>query len=163
MHKKEKYINKSMYSIQGLSTVANSLPSSVSKILKKGGHNYSTIINNWSELVGKEISKLCYPKSIKTNKELEKGTIILNVIHGSEIEVEYSKKNIIDKINAFFGYEFVKQVKLILIDKKVKANINDSYSNLKHKKMGKKINEIENINLKKKLNNLLKEYEGKNS
>ena len=87
----------------------------------------------------------------------------MNVIHGSEIEVEYSKKNIIDKINAFFGYEFVKRVKLILIDKKVKVNVNDSYSNLKNKKMGKKINEIENINLKKKLNNLLKEYESKNS
>ena len=46
--------------------------------------------------------------------------------------MEYSKKNIIDKINAFFGYEFIKQVKLILIDKKVKVNVNDTYSNLKN-------------------------------
>ena len=56
MHKKKKYINKSMYSIQGLSTVGNSLPKSLNKILKKGGHNYSSIINNWVELVGKKTS-----------------------------------------------------------------------------------------------------------
>ena len=54
MHKKKKYINKSMYSIQGLKTVGNSLPRNLDKILKKGGHNYSSIINNWVELVGKE-------------------------------------------------------------------------------------------------------------
>ena len=70
------------------------------------------------------------------------------------------QKRHLDKIK---GYLILKQVKLILIDKKVKVNINDSYSNLKNKKMGNKINEIENINLKKKLNNLLKEYESKNS
>ena len=51
MHKKKKYINKSMYSIQGLSTVGNSLPKSLNKILKKGGHNYSSIINNWGEYI----------------------------------------------------------------------------------------------------------------
>ncbi len=152
-----------MYSIQGLTTVANSLPNSVNKILKKGGHNYSTVINNWGELVGKEISKLCYPKSIKTNKELENGTLILNVIHGNQIEVEYNKKNIIEKINAFFGYEFIKNIKLILIDKKLKFQEQNLLSNLKNRKIEKNIDKIENMNLKKKLNSLLKEYENKNS
>ena len=64
-----------MYSIQGLRTIGNSLPRSFSKILKKGGHNYSSIISNWSELVGYKIAKICYPKSIKTNKELKDGVI----------------------------------------------------------------------------------------
>ena len=65
MHKKKKYINKSMYSIQGLKTVGNSLPKSLDKILKKGGHNYSSIINNWVDIVGKKISNVCYPKIYK--------------------------------------------------------------------------------------------------
>ena len=59
-----------MYSIQGIRTVSNSLPKGLKKILKKGGHNYNTIIENWSNLVGKKISDACYPKSVKTNKEL---------------------------------------------------------------------------------------------
>ena len=163
MHKKRKYINQSMYSIQGLKTVGNSLPKSLGKILKKGGHNYSSIINNWVELVGKETSEMCFPKSIKADKEFKNGILVLNVSHGNQLDIEYSKKNIIDKINAFFGYQFVKQVKLVLIDKKVKINDKNTYLNFKNKRILKKINEIENSNLKKKLNNLLKEYESKNS
>ena len=89
-----------MYSIQGLKTVSNSLPRGLKTILKKGGHNYSSIIYNWSNLVGKKISSVCYPKSVKTDRELENGTLVLNVFHGDQILVEYSKKDIIDKINA---------------------------------------------------------------
>ena len=163
MHKKKKYINKSMYSIQGLRTVGNSLPKTLSKILKKGGHNYSSIINNWTELVGKNTSKICYPKSIKTNKELKDGMLTLNVSHGNQLDVEYSKKDIIDKINSFFGYKFIKQIKIVLIDEKISIKNKGSLSTLKNQKFDKKIDEIENLNLKKKLNNLIEEFGKKNS
>jgi len=163
MHKKKKYINKSMYSIQGLRTVGNSLPKTLGKILKKGGHNYSSIINNWTELVGKNTSKICYPKSIKTNKELKDGMLTLNVSHGNQLDVEYSKKDIIDKINSFFGYKFIKQIKIVLIDEKISIKNKGSLSTLKNQKFDKKIDEIENLNLKKKLNNLIEEFGKKNS
>ena len=113
-----------MYSIQGIRTVSNSLPKGLKKILKKGGHNYNTIIENWSNLVGKKISNICYPKSVKTNKELKDGVLILNVFHGDQIVVEYSKKDIMDKINVFFGYQFIKEIRLILIKEKIKKKSN---------------------------------------
>ena len=163
MHKKKKDINKSMYSIQGLRTVGNSLPKTLGKILKKGGHNYSSIINNWTELVGKNTSKICYPKSIKTNKELEDGMLTLNVSHGNQLDVEYGKKDIIDKINSFFGYKFIKQIKIVLVDEKINIKNKGSLSALKNQKFYKKIDEIENLNLKKKLNNLIEEFGKKNS
>lgn len=152
-----------MYSIQGLRTVGNSLPKTLSKILKKGGHNYSSIINNWTELVGKNISKICYPKSIKTNKELKDGMLVLNVSHGNQLDVEYSKKDIIDKINSFFGYKFIKQIKIVLIDEKINIKNKDSLNALKNQKFDKKIDEIENLNLKKKLSDLIEEFGKKNS
>jgi len=131
--------------------------------LKKGGHNYSSIINNWTELVGKNTSKMCYPKSIKTNKELKDGMLTLNVSHGNQLDVEYSKKDIIDKINSFFGYKFIKQIKIVLIDEKISIKNKGSLSTLKNQKFDKKIDEIENLNLKKKLNNLIEEFGKKNS
>jgi len=152
-----------MYSIQGLRTVGNSLPKTLGKILKKGGHNYSSIINNWTELVGKNTSKICYPKSIKTNKELKDGMLTLNVSHGNQLDVEYSKKDIIDKINSFFGYKFIEQIKIVLIDEKISIKNKGSLSALKNQKFDKKIDEIENLNLKKKLNNLIEEFGKKNS
>ena len=163
MHKKKKYINKSMYSIQGLKTVGNSLPKALDKILKKGGYNYSSIINNWTEMVGKKTSEICYPKSVKTNKELKDGILVLNVGHGNQLDVEYSKQDIIDKINSFFGYKFIKQVKIALVDEKIDMKNKNSLNSLKNKKFDDKINEIENSNLKKKLTKLVKEYENKNS
>ncbi len=152
-----------MYSIQGLRTVGNSLPKTLGKILKKGGHNYSSIINNWADLVGKKTSQQCYPKAIKTNKDLKDGVLVLNVSHGNELDVEYSKKNIIDKINSFFGYNFIKQVKTVVLDNEIDYKKTISHLSLKNKKLSSKINQIKNLSLKKKLNNLVKEYENKNS
>ena len=99
----------------------------------------------------------------KTNKELKDGVLVLNVSHGNQLDVEYSKKNIIDKINSFFGYNFIKQIKIVLIDDKVNIKNKVSLPNSKNKKLDDKINQIKNLNLKKKLSELVKEYENKNS
>ncbi len=163
MHKKKKYINKSMYSIQGLRTVSNSLPKAMDKILKKGGHNYSSIINNWTEIVGRKTAEICYPKSVKINRELKDGMLVLSVSHGNQLDVEYNKKDIVDKINSFFGYKFIKQVKITLIDEKVNVKNKNFLNSSKNKKFDDKINKIKNSNLKKKLINLVREYENKNS
>jgi len=155
MHGKKNYINKSKYSIQGLRTVSNSLSHGLKTILKKGGHNYSSIIYNWSDLVGKKISNICYPKSVRTDRELKNGTLVLNVFHGDQITVEYSKKDIIDKINTFFGYKFIKEIRLILIKEKVNKN-RKTYLNEDSKvRLQKKVEKIGNANLKKNLNHLI--------
>ena len=46
--------------------------------------------------------------------------MFLNVSHGDQLAVEYSKNDILGKINSFFGYEFIKQIRLILIKDKKK-------------------------------------------
>ena len=152
-----------MYSIQGLSTVGNSLPKSLNKILKKGGHNYSSIINNWVELVGKKTSDICYPKSIKTNRELENGILVLNVSHGNQLDVEYSKKDIIDKINSFFGYQFIKQIKTALIDEKIIIKNKKNFIRNKNEKINNMIDEIKDFKLKRKLTDLANEFGKKRS
>ena len=152
-----------MYSIQGIKTVSNSLPRGLKTILKKGGHNYSSIIYNWSNLVGKKISSVCYPKSVKTDRELENGTLVLNVFHGDQILVEYSKKDIIDKINAFFGYQFIKNIRLVLIKEKIDMNKSKKYLFYNGEKaiLKKKIEKIGNSNLKKNLTNLINVFSKK--
>ena len=161
MHGKKVYINKSMYSIQGIRTVSNSLPKGLKKILKKGGHNYNTIIENWSNLVGKKISDACYPKSIKTNKELKDGILILNVFHGDQVLVEYSKKEIMDKINVFFGYQFIKEIRLVLIKEKMKKVSKYNFSKEEKNKFQNKIDKINDSNLKQNLTNLINVFNKK--
>jgi len=161
MHGKKVYINKSMYSIQGLKTVSNSLPNGLKKILKKGGHNYSSIIYNWSDLVGRKISSVCYPKSVKADRDLKNGILMLNVFHGDQIVVEYNKQNIIDKINAFFGYQFIKEIRLVLIKEKIDRKKKLYFSSNQKVLFQKKIEKIGDFNLKKKLTNLINVYNKK--
>ena len=135
--------------------MSKALPRGLKTILKKGGHNYSSIINNWSSLVGRKIANVCYPKSIKTGKELRDGVLFLNVTHGDQLLVEYNKKDIIDKINAFFGYQFVKEIRLVLVREKVEIKKKHDLDKNQISEYHKKIENIENFQLKKKLEALI--------
>ena len=135
--------------------MSKALPHGLKSILKKGGYNYSSIIKNWSSLVGKKISTVCYPKSIKTGKELKNGILFLNVSHGDQLLVEYNKKDIIDKINTFFGYQFVKEIRLVLIREKIEMTRRQDLDKNQISKYHKKIENIENSQLKEKLESLI--------
>ena len=157
MHNK-KY-NKTQNFIQGLRPFSSSVPRELKKMLKKGGYNFSNIVDNWTKMVGKHTSDACYPSKIKTSKENINGTLILNVIHGKELEVEYAKKDIIDKINSFFGYSCVEQIKLKVIRKEEKKEINNLVKN--NIKFGKKIETIKNNELRNSLDRLIKAFNSK--
>ena len=150
-----------MYSIQGLKTVSNSLPRGLKTILKKGGHNYSSIIYNWSSLVGKKISSVCYPKSVKTDRELKNGILVLNVFHGDQVLVEYSKKDIIDKINTFFGYKFIKNIRIVLIKEKIEKKRRYDFNENQKARLQKKVEKIGDSNLKKNLIDLINVFNRK--
>ena len=112
--------NKTQTFIQGLRPFSSSIPKTLKKHLRKGGYNYSNIVDNWTKMVGKKISDACYPMTVKMGKEMRDGTLILNVIHGKEMEIEYEKKEIKDKINSFFGYNCIGNVTLKIVEDKIK-------------------------------------------
>ena len=87
MHYKQNNKETKTY-VQGLRSFGNTLPRGVKGILKRNGYNYSEIINKWSMLVGKDISKLSYPKTIKMNKINKNSTLVIAVERGNEIEIE---------------------------------------------------------------------------
>ncbi len=109
-------------------------------------------------MVNKKISDVCYPISIKMSKEMRNGTLILNVIHGNEMEIEYAKNEIIDKINSFFGYNCIGNIKLRIVQNKIE-NYKINLPKIKDfNKIEEKMNKIKNDKLKYSLNNLLKAY-----
>ena len=154
MHHKQNNKESKTY-VQGLRPFGNTLPRGVRGILKKNGYNYSEIISKWNMLVGKDISSYSYPKSIKMKKGESNGTLLLAIKRGNEINIEYSKNEIINKINSYFGYKLINEVRLQtfnLREKKVKnKNSNNNFS----KNFEKKINEIKNQNIRNSLSQLL--------
>ena len=121
MHYKQNNKESKTY-VQGLRPFGNTLPRSVKGILKKNGYNYSEIISKWNLLVGKDISSCCYPKSIKMTRGDKSGTLILSIERGNEINIEYSKNEIINKINSYFGYKLISTIKLKTFSAESKEN-----------------------------------------
>ena len=150
-----KYNNKeSKTYVQGLRPFGNTLPRGVKGILKKNGYNYSQIISKWNIIVGKNISNYCYPKSIKMQKENDSGMLILAIERGNELDIEYSKNEIISKINSYFGYKLISKIKLETFNKTINKNKNIFLKSSKNYE--EKINKIKNKTIRDSLADLLK-------
>ena len=156
MHNKNN--NKTQNYIQGLRPFSNSIPKNLKKYLRKSGYNYSNIVDNWTRMVSKKISDVCYPVTVKMEKGMKDGNLIINVIHGKEMEIEYAKNEIIDKINSFFGFNCIKKISLKIVEDKIMSK-NKMLPRIKDlKKIDEKIKKVNDAQLKKSLSNFLKAY-----
>tara|TARA_B100001093_G_scaffold495359_1_gene539759 strand:- start:659 stop:1147 length:489 start_codon:yes stop_codon:yes gene_type:complete len=159
MHNKKNNTNKTENFIQGLRPLSSSIPHGFKGILKKNGYNFSSVVDNWTKMVGKEISNICYPQNIKISRDVKNGLLILNVLHGKELEIEYKKKEIIEKINVFFGYDYIKEIKLRIIQERKK--INSKIKDVNSKKFNNELKIINNDSLKNSLKKLINAYNEK--
>ena len=161
MHSKNNN-NKSRNFIQGLRPFSSSIPKTLKKHLKKGGYNYSNIVDNWTKMVSKKISDACYPITVKMGKEMKDGTLVLNVLHGKELEIEYEKNEIMEKLNSFFGYNCISQVTLKIVQEKIqlKKNKFPKISNIM--KINENIDRVKDTQLKGSLNIFLKAFNERN-
>ena len=110
----------------------------------------------------KKISDSCYPLTIKMGKEMKDGTLVLNVLHGKELEIEYEKREIMDRINSFFGYNCINQVTLKIVEEKIKPRQNKFPKIKDFSKINEKMGKVNNSQLKNSLNNFLKAFNEKN-
>ena len=149
-------------SIQGLRSFKDTLPTKVKKILKKKGHIFSETLDNWRYIVGDELFKVCYPKSFKSSNKFSASTLSIMVKRGHEVEMEYSKNEIIKKINIYFNDRIVEKIRLITFDGNQKIFKREIIKDVTKNQYTKKITNIKNEKIKNsllKLSNLLKNNE----
>jgi len=156
MHNKQNNKESKTY-VQGLRSFGNTLPRGIKGILKKNGYNYAEIISKWNILVGKDIAASSFPKSIKMKKGDTNGTMLLAVKRGDEINIEYSKKEIINKVNSYFGYNLISEIRLSTFSLEVNKNINKKNQTILNNNFDKKINEIKSENIRNALSKLVRE------
>ncbi len=149
--------------IQGLRSFRDTLPKNIKKIINKKGHIYSETLNNWKYIVGEKLFKICYPKSFKNSNRFGVSTLFVMVKRGHEVDMEYSKKFIMDKMNSFFGYTVVEKLKFISFDddRNVISTRKNNEKNVTIKKYQNKLNNIKNDKIKKSLINFTKIFKNK--
>ena len=159
MHKKK--INNSLTKnfIQGLRPLSSTLPPKIKKVLKKNGFNLSSIVDNWTNIVGSDISNNCYPINVKAQGNSKEVALIINVIHGKEIDIEYNRKNIIDKVNSYFGYIFINKIQIKIINTKLNNQIKTE--NKSRNNFNSNLKKVQDINLRNKLEKLIIAYNEK--
>ena len=159
----KKYTKQRNGSIQGLRSFKDTLPKNIKKFISKRGQIYSETLNNWKHIVGENLFKVCYPKSYKNSNKFGVSTLTIMVRRGNEVDLEYSKKEIITRMNTFFGDQVVKKIKLTSFndERQIIVAKNDLDLNVTNNKFKDKISNVKNEKIKKSLLELTKVFKEK--
>ena len=149
--------------IQGLRSFKDTLPKNIKKVITNRGQIYSETLNNWKFIVGENLFRICYPKSFKNSNKFGVSTLLIMVKRGHEIDLEYSKKDIIDKMNNFFGKVIVEKIKFKSFEKEQKINTDTTLfkKSVVKNKYQNKINDVKNEKIKKSLLELSRVFKEK--
>ena len=150
-------------SVQGLRSFKDTLPKNIKKVIYNRGQIYSETLNNWKLIAGEILFKVCYPKSFKNSNKFGVSTLLIMVKRGHEVDLEYSKKEIIDRMNNFFGKTVVEKIKFTTFeeDQKISKDIKPNKINVTKNKYQNKINNVKNDKIKKSLLELTKVFREK--
>ena len=159
----KKYTKQRNSSIQGLRSFKDTLPKNIKKVINKKGHIYSETLSNWKYIVGDDLFKVCYPKSFKNSNKFGVSTLLIMVKRGREVDLEYSKKEIINRMNAFFNETVVERIKFTSFNDEKKVILEKSNTNLNvtNSKFNNKINNVKNEKIRKSLLELTKVFKEK--
>ena len=149
-------------SIQGLRSFKDTLPRNIKKVINKRGRIYSETLNNWKYIAGKDLFKVCYPKAFKDSNKFGVSTLLIMVKRGHEVDLEYSKKEIMDRMNSYFQNPVVERIKFTSFhDEKHIQEENKPKTDVTNNKFKNKINDIKNDKIKKSLIELTKVFKQK--
>ena len=139
--------NRSFSTLKPIHTL---LPENLKKLIKNHPtSNYENLKKSWNKIVGENLSKKC--ELVKVQKYNSENSIFLKVGRNYLIDVDYSRDEIIEKVNSFLGFKFASK---ILINIKENKSPQGVKKELKlNKKMESLIDSLHDEELKNKLKN----------
>ncbi len=147
-----------------------------SKVVEKAYANYGAawagLLSSWETIVGQALGDMCRPEKIswpagqqgqgesRSRHQKIGGTLVLKVAYGRALEIQHTTPQIIDRINAYYGYQAITQIKIIqgkisspeIVQKSVLSPLEPAASSQLDTRMAK----IKDSNLKDALRNLAK-------
>jgi hypothetical protein len=90
------------------------VPEIASKALGKKGLGYGKLVTDWWLIVGADLGeatqpvKLTFPRGERTD-----ATLTIDIVPARAIEVQHSMPQLIERVNAVFGYRAVARIKLV--------------------------------------------------
>lgn len=98
----------------GLRALAGAVPSIVAPILGKRGLAEAQLISEWASIIGADLAENAAPDRLSFPRgERRDGTLRLKVASGYALEIQHREPQLIERINAFFGYRAVARLHLV--------------------------------------------------
>lgn len=107
--------------------VGSFVPQLTRKAFEKFGFSAATLIMDWSTIVGGDVATYTQPERLKwpriadeavtegtvPQKNRAGATLLVRVDDARALDVQYKSKQIIERINAYFGYNAVAEIRII--------------------------------------------------
>jgi hypothetical protein len=83
------------------------------------GFAQGEVISHWAEIVGPDLAGVSAPERIKwprgsgEDKQKSGGTLVIRAAPGRGLDLQYEAPRIIGRVNGFFGYQAVAQIKVM--------------------------------------------------
>ena len=100
------------------------VPGLTRKAFERFGFSTAALLTDWAGIVGKDLARYTSPDKLKWPRgghetddeggpERQGATLVLRVDLGRGIDVQYRARQIIERINAHFGYRAVAELRII--------------------------------------------------
>ncbi len=111
----------------GAKTLGSFVPSLTRKAFEKYGFSAAALITDWPAIIGKDLASQTYPDRLKWPRAPEiagtdakpeskgrPGALLFLRVEGPRaLEIEYKRAQIAERINAYFGYRAIAEVRIV--------------------------------------------------
>ena len=107
-------------------SVGTFVPKITQKVFEKFGFSTATLLTDWAIIVGADLAAYTAPERLKWPRGFEGATdtgegetgragatLMLRVEPARALDIQYKARLLIDRINAYFGYRAVAEIRLI--------------------------------------------------
>ncbi|MFM9850280.1 MAG: DUF721 domain-containing protein [Hyphomicrobiaceae bacterium] len=106
--------------------VGSYIPSLTKSAFAKYGFSAATLLTDWKSIVGADLAQYTEPERLKwpvraqvpASEDAEEqgrpgATLVLRVDAGRALDVQYRARQVVERINAYFGYRAVADLRLV--------------------------------------------------
>lgn len=100
-------------------SLSDLVPGLTKDIIGKQGQLFGKMLAEWPHIAGADIAAKTMPLDLKYAKKLDKksqATLHLAVQSAYALELSYQKSLLIERLNMFFGYPAIKEIKMVQQD-----------------------------------------------
>jgi hypothetical protein len=121
------FTRKRANTLFGVKAVGSFLPGLTRKAFEKYGFSTASLVTDWAAIAGTELAaytapeRLKWPHRVERSEEgaapAEKGragaTLVLRVDGARALDVQYKAQQVIERINAYFGYAAIAELRIL--------------------------------------------------